>query len=242
VTDAKVALVTGGASGIGAATAARLSADGCRVVITDLNEELGREQAAAIDGRFVPFNVGDRAGWSVLVADVVGNEGAIAIAHLNAGVVTGEGDVTKITDDQYDRIIGANLNGVVYGVRAVGYAMAASGGGAIVCTASAAGIIAFAGDPIYTMTKLAVVGLVRSSAPVLGTHGITINAVCPGLVDTGLVAPAREQLIAAGAALIPPSDIADAVVRAIDEGRSGECWVCLPNKPAYVHEFAGIDF
>jgi NAD(P)-dependent dehydrogenase (short-subunit alcohol dehydrogenase family) len=237
----RVALVTGGASGIGAATAARLAADGCRVVVADLNDELGAKHAADIGGRYVRFDVGDRNAWSAVVADILANEGRIDVAHLNAGVVTGEGDVTRMTDAQYDRILGANLNGVVYGVRAVGHAMAASGGGAIVCTASAAGVIAFEGDPIYTMTKHAVVGLVRSSATSLGRHGITINAVCPGIVDTGLVAPARERLIAAGLDLIPPSEIADAVVGAIQGGRSGECWVCLPGKPAYVHQFAGID-
>ena len=240
--EGKVALVTGGASGIGAATAKRLAAAGCRVVIADVNGKLGGAHADEIGGRYVPLDVGDRAAWAVAIADIVGNEGSIDIAHLNAGVVTGETDVVNVTDEQYDRIVGTNLHGVAYGVRAVGYAMAAAGGGAIVCTASAAGIIAFEGDPIYTMTKHAVVGLVRSSAGVLGTHGITINAICPGVVDTALVAPARERLIEAGMQLIPPSEIADAVVGAIAGGRSGECWVCLGNGRTYVHEFSGLDF
>ncbi len=240
--DGKVALVTGGASGIGAATAKRLAAEGCRVVIADVNGKLGGAHADEIGGRYVPLDVADRAAWSVAVADIVGNEGSIDIAHLNAGVVTGESDVVSVTDEQYDRIVGVNLHGVMFGVRAVGYAMAAAGGGSIVCTASAAGIIPFAGDPIYTMTKHAVVGLVRSSAGVLGTHGITINAICPGIVDTALVAPARDRLVEAGVQLIPPGEIADAVVGAIDGGRTGECWVCLGNGRTYVHEFSGIDF
>ena len=242
MTDAKVALVTGGASGIGAATAARLASDGYRVVIADVNGELGGRHADELGGRYVPLDVSDRSAWSVAVADIVGNEGRIDVAHLNAGVVTGEGDVTKMTDEQYDRILGANLNGVVFGVRAVGYSMASSGGGSIVCTASAAGIIAFAGDPIYTMTKHGVVGLVRSSAEPLGAHGITINAVCPGMVDTAMLAPARDMLIEGGATLIPPSEVADAVVGAINGGRSGECWVVLGKGRTFVHEFSGIDF
>jgi len=120
--------------------------------------------------------------------------------------------------------------------------MAAAGtGGAIVATASMAGIIAFSPDPIYTLTKHAVVGFVRSAAMSLDGRGITINCVCPGVVDTPLVGPARERLAEAGYPLIPPADIADAVVTVVRTGRSGEAWTCLPGRDPEVHAFATPD-
>ncbi|MBA2282077.1 MAG: SDR family NAD(P)-dependent oxidoreductase [Actinomycetota bacterium] len=236
----KVAVVTGGASGIGAATAARLAEAGCRVVVVDVQDGLGAEQAAAVDGRYVRADVSDPAAWLALVDDVVAVEGAIDVAHLNAGVVTGAADITELTDAQYDRIMGVNVHGVVYGLRAVARVMAGSGGG-IVATASVAGVWPFALDPIYTLTKHAVVGLVRSVAPGLDARGITVNAVCPGVVDTPLVGEARELLRGAGFPMIPPSLIADGVVGALTSGRTGECWVCLPDRDPAVFEFAAPD-
>src|ERR671934_1503755 len=97
-------------------------------------------------------------------------------------VVTQQPDITQLTEAQYRRIMGPNVDGVVFGARAVVPAIAARGGGAIVATASLAGLIAFAPDPIYTLTKHAVVGFVRSLAQPLESRGITINAVCPGIV------------------------------------------------------------
>jgi NAD(P)-dependent dehydrogenase (short-subunit alcohol dehydrogenase family) len=173
--------------------------------------------------------VGDVDAWGPAVDGIVEQEGGLDIAHLNAGVATGEVDITKLTDEQYQRILGANLNGVVYGTRAVARAMAARGtGGSIVATASMAGLIAFSPDPIYTMTKHGVVGLVRASAVPLGGYGITINCLCPGVVDTPLIGEAGRMMAEAGYQLIPPSDIADTLVRILREGRSGEAWVCLP--------------
>jgi NAD(P)-dependent dehydrogenase (short-subunit alcohol dehydrogenase family) len=237
----KVALVTGGASGIGAATAQRLADEGCRVVVADVQTELGEKHAADIGGRFITLDVGDAVAWAAAVDDVVATEGGLDIAYLNAGVVTGEGDLTKLTDEQYARILGVNINGVLFGARAVSRAMAGSGGGSIVATASVAGLIGFSPDPIYTMTKHAVVGLIRALGMNLAVYKITANAICPGVVDTPLVGEARTLLEGMGYPLIPPSQIADAVVTAVQSGRTGECWVCLPNKPAEVHVFADVD-
>ena len=193
----KVALVTGGASGIGAATAQRLADEGCRVVIADVQADAGAKHAADIGGRFIALDVSDAAAWTAAIADVVATEGSLDIVHLNAGVTTGEGDITKLTDAQYDRIIGANVNGVLYGARAAATAMAGRGG-AIVATASVAGLIGFSPDPIYTLTKHAVVGLVRALGPALAPQCVTVNAICPGVVDTPLVGEARQLLAAAG--------------------------------------------
>ena len=125
----------------------------------------------------------------------------------------------------------ANVDGVVFGLRAVVPAIAARGGGAIVVTASLAGFIPIAFDPIYALTKHGVVGLVRSLAPTLAEQRITVNCVCPGLTDTPLIAGGRAQLEAAGFPLIPPSDIAAAVARVHDGRRVGR-GLCLPGGPA----------
>jgi NAD(P)-dependent dehydrogenase (short-subunit alcohol dehydrogenase family) len=233
--DGKVALVTGGASGIGLASATRLHQEGADVVIADRDETGGRAAAEELGGRFVALDVADASAWRRVVDEL----GDLDLVHLNAGVTTGEGDITALTDEQYRRLLGANVDGVVFGCRAVVPALSARGGGAIVATASLAGIIAFAPDPLYTATKHAVVGLVRSLAPQLEAKGIRINAVCPGVVDTPLVGPARERLRESGFAMIPPSDIADAVFRCATGGfESGACVVCRAGRPPEPHRFA----
>ena len=185
--DGKVAVVTGGSSGIGLATVRRFKADGASVVVADLAE--GPEGDA-----FVRADVSRPEDWPAVVA-AAEKLGGLDVAYLNAGVTTGEPDITALTDEQYRRIMGANVDGVVFGARAVVAPMAARGGGAIVATASLAGLIAFPPDPVYTLTKHAVVGFVRSLAQQLEAKGITINAVCPGIVDTPLVGePAKTAL------------------------------------------------
>jgi NAD(P)-dependent dehydrogenase (short-subunit alcohol dehydrogenase family) len=168
--EGRVALVTGGGSGIGAAVSRRLATEGARVVVADIVASAASSVAEEIGGRGVALDVGDADAWAGLVDGILATEGGLDLAHLNAGVTTGEGDITVLTEAQYRRVMGANLDGVVYGTRAAAGAMKASGGGAIVATASLAGIIAFAPDPIYTLTKHAVVGLVRSSAMALGSY------------------------------------------------------------------------
>src|SRR5258708_11014003 len=115
--------------------------------------------------------------------------GGIDVAYLNAGVTSGENDIEKLTDDQYSRIMRVNVDHVVFGTRALVAHMRPRGGGWIVATASIAGLTGFAYDPIYTLTKHAVVGLVRSLRPALQPGGININAVCPGITDTPMTAP-----------------------------------------------------
>ena len=223
----KVALVTGGASGIGRASAERLARAGATVVVVDVAAGPGAEVAAAVGGRFVAADVADPGAWSALVADVERTEGGLDVTHLNAGVTTGEGDVTSLTDAQYRRILGVNVDGVVFGCRAVVPVLVRRGGGAVVATASMAGLVGFAPDPVYTMTKHAVVGLVRALAPALEPDRITVNAVCPSLVDTPLVPPEPKAVLsAAGVPFLAPEEVADTVLLALSSGRTGEAWVC----------------
>lgn len=238
--DGAVALVTGGASGIGAATAALLAAEGATVIVADVQTESGEKVAADIGGRFVALDVTDPAAWQVTIDDILATEGRLDVAHLNAGVMTGEGDIQALTDEQLDRILGVNVRGVTYGARAAARAMAGHGGG-IVATASVAGLIGWSADPIYTMSKHAVVGLVRALDPQLAMLGISINAVCPGIVDTAMLGSEMKELLeGAGVPIIPPSQIAEGVVTALRSGRTGTCFRCLANRPAEPFEFGQL--
>jgi NAD(P)-dependent dehydrogenase (short-subunit alcohol dehydrogenase family) len=228
------AFVTGGASGIGAATARLLAAEGYDVTVADLQEALGEAVAGEVGGRFVRFDVADAAAWP-------GALDGIELVHLNAGVATGERELAKVSDDQYRRLMSINVDGVVLGAREAARAMAGRGG-AIVATASVAGLLGFAPDPVYTAAKHAVVGLVRALGPALQPDGITVNAVCPGIVETGLVpSEVADRLRSAGYPLIDPSEVAAAVHAAATSGRTGECWTVLPGVEPEPFDFAVVD-
>lgn len=239
--DGRCAIVTGGGSGIGLATARLFTREGAKVAVADLNEEAAKEAASEIGGVAIRMDVAD----PTQVADAfqrAGSElGKVDIAHLNAGVTTGESDIAKLTDAQYRRILGANVDGVVFGAREAVRALDRAGGGAIVATASLAGIVAYPPDPIYALTKHAVVGLVRALGPPLSEKGITINAVCPGITETPLVGEeAVSFLKESGFPLLEPEDIADGVFRAVTSGEGGQCWVCQPGREPLAYEFRGV--
>ncbi len=237
--DGTVALVTGAASGIGAATAARLAQEGAVVVVADVQTDAGEKVAADVGGRFVALDVTDSAAWQAAIDDILATEGRLDIAHLNAGVMTGEGDVRALTDEQLDRILGVNVRGVVYGARAAARAM--THGGGIVATASVAGLIGWSADPIYTLSKHAVVGLVRALDPQLAALDISVNAVCPGIVDTAMLGSEMKAVLeGAGVPVIPPSQIADGVVTALQSGLTGTCFQCLPHRAAEPFEFGQL--
>jgi NAD(P)-dependent dehydrogenase (short-subunit alcohol dehydrogenase family) len=207
------ALVTGGRSGIGAAVVAALAGDGAEVEVLDL-----------ADG----FDVADPRAWDAV--------GAVDFAALNAGVTTGEGDMARLTDEQYRRILGANADGVVNGVRRLAQVM--EPGGAIVATASLAGLTTMELDPIYAGTKHFVVGFVRSVAGQLRERGITINAVCPAIVDTPLLgAGGADRVRSAGYELLSPDEVAAAILKAARSGETGQAWPVVPGRPVEPHEF-----
>jgi len=237
----KVAVVSGGASGIGLATARLLSTAGASLVLMDISERAGEKAAAELGARYVRGDVGEPADWDRVVAVASESFAGVDLAFLNAGVITPEPDVTEITDQAYRRMVSANVDGVFYGVRAVVPSMQGRGGGAIVATASLAGLISYSPDPVYAMTKHAVVGLVRALAPQLESKGITINAICPGLVDTPLLsAEAKAMAADVGFPLIPATDIAAAVLDRMTGIETGRAWVCQPGREATAYRFAGV--
>ena len=212
----RTALVTGAASGIGAAIAASLRSRGCDVLALDLE-----------DG----FDVGDPQAWARV--------DAVELACLNAGITTGEDDIRVVSDAAYRRIMGANVDGVVFGVRRL--AAVQEPESAIVVTASLAGLVAAAADPLYTLTKHAVVGLVRSVAPQLRGRGIRINAVAPRFLDTPVIGDdGRARFLAAGFPLLRPEEVAGAVVAAAESNGSGQVWVVQPGREPVPFRFQNV--
>ena len=235
------ALVTGGAGGIGAATARRLAARGDHVVVADVDEPGGRDVANEVGGTFVRLDVGDPTAWE----DVEAIHGPISVAVLNAGISTGQdvadGDVPVVglSDEAYRRIMAVNVDGVVFGTRAVLAGMLRRGAGDIVVTASLAGLVPIGTDPVYGLTKHAVVGFVRSMAVALEGRGIAISAVCPGFTDTAILGPAgRRRLAELGLDLLAPEDVAAVVARAVDERANGAQWTVWPGQEAARYEWA----
>ncbi len=231
-----VALVTGGASGIGAASARALAAKGARVVVLDLDVTSGRAVAAEVGGEFFSFDVASAAAWGRLVGHIERETGAIEIAHLNAGVMTfppttdavTTSDLARITEERYRRILGVNVDGVVLGLRALLPAMSARRAGRIVATASVGGLTPVPFDPLYAMTKHAIVGLVRSLAPVFAGQGITLAALCPGGVRTPLMPDFVRDL---DLPLLEPEEVGAAVVTLVDKTPEGDVFVVQPGQP-----------
>lgn len=204
-------MVTGASGGIGRALVAALEAEGAEVRGLDL-----------VDG----FDVTDPQAWlDVEPADVV---------CLNAGVLA-KGDGTI---DDYRRILGVNVDGVVFGVQALTPRM--SPGSVFVVTASLAGLMPMESDPLYVLTKHAVVGYARSMAPVLEPRGIRINLVCPGIVRTPMTEPAQAHLDAAGFPLMEPEQIAAAVLVAAHSEETGQAWVCQPGREPLKFKFPNV--
>lgn len=241
---AKVALVTGGASGIGAASVRRLAAEGAHVVVADVGDDAGRALADEVGGTFVHLDVGDPDAWNDVVATLQRSLGGIDVAHLNAGIAGGEYPVVieRVSDGDYRRLMGVNADGVFFGIRTLVPVMAARGGGAIVATSSLAGIGPHAADPVYAATKHFVIGLVRSLVGPLGAQGITINAVCPGGVDTALLDDIgrRDTFGGPERPLMDPDEIAKAVVTLATGDESGAAVVVVHGRAPLHYEFRGV--
>jgi NAD(P)-dependent dehydrogenase (short-subunit alcohol dehydrogenase family) len=177
------------------------------------------------------FDVGDAAAWESV--------GPVEGAFLNAGVATGGTEIGALTDGDYRRALGANVDGVVFGVRRLAQVMAP--GSAIVATASLAGLTPMPLDPVYTLTKHAVVGFVRAVAPQLAARGIRINALCPGYADTPIVGEElRQRLGEQGVPLLAPERVAEAALAAARSEETGQVWVVQPGREPLVYEFHGV--
>ena len=236
--DGKSALVTGGASGIGAAAARRLTAAGVGVAVVDRDAARARELVDEIGGLAVPADVTDAATMTRVVEEVEDHFGGLDIVFLNAGTTAGQSGIEHLDVEAYRAIMGVNVDHVVFGLAAAVPALRRAGGGTIVATSSLAGLVPMPGDPIYTLTKHAVVGYVRSVAPTLAADDIRVAALCPGFADTPLIAHAKEQF--GDFPLLTADDVADALEAVLDRAEPGECWFVQPGREAAPYGFRGV--
>ena len=237
----KVALVTGGAGGLGAATGRALAAAGAIVVVADLSEDVGTQLADELDGHFVRTDVSRVQDNEAMVAFALETCGRLDAVHLNAGIASGCGIGESFDLERYRRAMAVNLDGVVFGTQAVLPALKANDdGGAIVATASLAGLTGVPYDPIYAANKHAVVGLARSLGPALGPDNVRYNAVCPGFSDSAIIDGFRDDLVESGYPIIPAEAVADAVVALMESDATGECWFVQAGREAGPFGFRGI--
>ena len=228
--DGKVALITGGGNGIGAAVAARLAGHGTKVVLADVDAAGGEAVAAELGADFVHCDVRQLDQVEAAVAFAVSRHGGLDIAHLNAGVTTGCGLGEDFDLELYRRAMAVNLDGVAFGFHAVLPALKARGGGHIVTTASMAGIVAPPLDPVYVANKHTVVGMTRSMAAEYAAQDVTINALCPSFAATGIIEAIRPWLEETRFPILEIDDVVDTFMAILESGRTGECWYVVPGR------------
>ena len=233
----RVALVTGGSNGIGAAVAERLTRSGTKVVLADLDEATGNDLAIRIGATFVRCDVREPQNLTAAVEVAESTYGGLDLVHLNAGVTTGCGLGEDFDLELYRRAMAINLDGVVYGVHAALPALLRRGGGQIVATASMAGIVAPPFDPVYVANKHAVVGLVRSLAVEYASQDIRVNALCPSFAETNIIEGIRPFLEETHFPILDVSEVVDAFFRIIEAERTGECWYVVPGRESEPFKF-----
>jgi NAD(P)-dependent dehydrogenase (short-subunit alcohol dehydrogenase family) len=235
--DGKVALVTGAASGIGRATARALAAAGASVTSADVSDAAGEAAAAEIGATYAHLDVSDPAAWS---ARLDGFE-RLDLLHLNAGIYdVARPDILSFDDASYRRYLGVNVDGVFFGLRGA-VPLLERANGAVVVTASMAGVAPLPANPVYALTKYALVGLVRSVADDLFARGVRINAVCPGAVATPLMGDDTHGWFAArDIVALEPEDLAATVVELLGSDRHGEIVLHRAGRPAEAVAFPAL--
>lgn len=235
----KVALITGGASGIGRATALAMAAEGAHIAIMDLGAHSGQEvikeiQSHGGDARYYQTNVAVAADVTRSFDQVMADFGRIDCAFNNAGVAGDNKMVADTSDTEFERVVGVNLTGVWLCMRREIQEMLLRGGGAIVNTASVAGLVGWKFAAAYSASKHAVIGMTRSAALEYAKRDIRINAVCPGVIETPMAASAQHD-----------QAIRDIMLRKHATGRLGQpeevaaavLWLCSP-AASFVHGHA----
>ena len=218
-------MVTGGAAGIGRALCRRLAAEGATVVVADRDAPGAATVAAEVNGMAVPGDMSVEADVAALVEATLLSFDRIDVFCANAGILWGirPDDPAAVIgadapDEAWDRIWRVNVLAHVYAARAVVPRMLEQGGGHLVVTASAAGLLTILGNAPYAVTKHAAVALAEWLSITYGDRGLRVSCLCPEFVRTDMLASAGEQLLSA-AAVVEPEEVAGAVLEALDDGR-----------------------
>ena len=226
--EGKVALVTGAGSGMGRASALKFAKEGAAVVICDIRIDGGEEtlqlvKEAGGDGVFVKADVSKKEDTEAMVKKAVETYGRLDCAHNNAGIGAGFARLANCKEEDWDRVMSINLKGVWHCMRAELGQMLEQGGGAIVNTSSAGGLMASQFVSDYVASKFGVVGLTKAAAIEYITRGIRINCVCPGIVNTPMIAQMKTDpsIEAMMAATQPPNRFAEPA-----EIANAAIWLC----------------
>ena len=188
--EGKTALISGGARGQGAAEARLFAAEGANVVLTDVLDEEGERTADAIGADYLHHDVTSEAEWSAAVAHAVALHGGVDVLVNNAAIYS-PSSIVETEPDEFRRVIEVNQVGVYLGMREVAPVMIERGGGSIINISSGAGMRAGASGFAYAASKWAVRGMTKSAAVRLGPHGIRVNSIHPGLIDTPMLGQTR---------------------------------------------------
>lgn len=219
-----VCLITGGAAGIGKATAERFAEEGARVILCDVDSDRGEKVAQAINGVFYKINVTDRVAVQAWVMDVIEKFGRIDVLVNNAGILRDnllvkvkDGELVKqMPEDDFDLVVSVNLKGVFNCTQAVAPYMIKQGSGVILNATSVVGLDGNMGQTNYVATKAGVIGMTKVWSRELGRYNIRVNAVAPGFTATEMVVSMPEKILAAMKGRTPlqrlgqPRDIANA--------------------------------
>lgn len=229
--EGKIALVTGAAKGIGRAIALALAADGATVVVNYNGSKERAEQvveeikALGADGMAYQCNVADTAATADMVKEVIKTYGKLDILVNNAGI-TRDNLIMKMSEEDFDAVIDANLKGCFNTIKAVSRQMLKQRAGRIINITSVSGILGNAGQANYAASKAGIIGLTKTMARELASRGITVNGVAPGFVDTDMTQVLPENVKEAATAQIPlgrfgkPEDIANMVAYLASEKAS----------------------
>jgi NAD(P)-dependent dehydrogenase (short-subunit alcohol dehydrogenase family) len=215
----RVALVTGGASGIGRATAARLARDGLAVVVADIQDEAGEAAAADLratgaDARYMHLDVASQESWTAAINGTIREFGRLDVLINNAGI--GDNDTLEQTSiETYDRVIAITQTSVFLGMQAAAEALKASGGGCVVNVSSIFGVVGgFGTSPAYAAAKAAVRNLTKNVALLWATQGVRVNSVHPGFIETPILGDTDRQFLVDATPigrLGDPSEVAAAI-------------------------------
>ena len=233
----RTVVVTGASSGLGAAVVAATADCGARVAALDIDDKKGELIAGEHGGTFYQCDVSSAESWEIIAEKLTTAFSGIDHLHLNAGIQSAppEADLEQyrfsgMTLPRYRRLMGVNIDGVVLGLHYLLPMM--KEGGSIVVTGSLAGIVPYDVDPLYSMTKHAVTGLVRSLKKELSERGLRINALCPAGIDTGIIPDAQRT---DNAVFMSAQHVAEEVINLFLTDETGATWAKVAEtKPAWV--------